>query len=63
MLVRTARMFPWLVRTARSNPDRILALLIRAHEIDVEEADMSAAFRRGYAVGFKNGVQHGETNS
>lgn len=56
-------MFPWLVRTARSNPDRILALLIRAHEIDVEEADMSAAFRRGYAVGFKNGVQHGETNS
>lgn len=43
----------WLLGLLRHNPERLLSLLIRSHEIDVEEASMSAAFRAGLKVGRK----------
>lgn len=57
------RSLAWAKRTGRDNPERLLALLIRAHDIDALEGDTSAAFRQGYAVGFRNGVQSEQRDS
>lgn len=55
----------WLARIMRRNPERLLALLIRAHKIDDLERDVSRYFRAGYRIGYLNGVmeereRHGE---
>lgn len=36
------------------NPERLLSLLIRAHDLDTLEASMSAAFRAGLKVGLEH---------
>lgn len=60
--MKLLRVTPWLSRLMRRDPERLLALLIRAHEIDTTEADMIAAFRRGHEVGYKEGLKHGKAN-
>jgi hypothetical protein len=54
--LRLLRTIPWVVRLGRRDPERLLSLLIRAHEIEEVEADMIAAFRRGYEEGLKKGT-------
>lgn len=60
---RLIRALGWAKRLGRENPERLLALLIEAHEIDRAQADTSAAFRQGYAVGFRNGVRTNGTTA
>jgi hypothetical protein len=43
----------WLANIGRRNPDRLLKLLIRAHDMDREEASMAMAFRAGVRIGLK----------
>jgi hypothetical protein len=49
--MKTARMLPWLGRMLKRNPEGLLALLLEAHRIDKERADISQAFRAGVEVG------------
>ena len=44
----------WLFDTGRKRPVRLLKLLIRAHELDMQEASMSMAFRAGIRLGLKH---------
>ena len=43
----------WLARTGRTKPERLLKLLLRAHELDTEEANTAMAFRAGIRIGLK----------
>ena len=43
----------WLIRLLRGDGERLLSLLIRAHDIDEEQASMSRAFRAGLKIGLK----------
>lgn len=51
------KLMSWVKRLGQRDPERLLSLLIRAHEIDTEEADMIAAFRRGYEEGYRKGSE------
>lgn len=44
----------WLARTGRTKPERLLKLLLRAHDLDSTEASMAMAFRAGIRVGLQH---------
>lgn len=41
----------WLINLLTKNPERLLSLLIRAHNLDREDWSVSATFRAGLKVG------------
>ncbi len=44
----------WLLRIGKHNPPGLLKLLLRAQEIEDNEASMAMAFRAGVRVGLKH---------
>jgi hypothetical protein len=44
----------WLVSAGSSRPERLLKLLMRAHELDTTEASMAMAFRAGIRIGLQH---------
>jgi len=57
-------MLRWLrMKLRQDSGDSLLALLIRAHEVDCLDGDIRAAWRQGYQVGFENGERHGKETS
>lgn len=47
----------WLLGLLTRNPERLLSLLIKAHDLDQEQWSVSATFRAGMRVG----LDHPET--
>lgn len=55
--MRLLRTLKWAKRVGTENPERLLSLLMEAHEIDRERGDLVAAWRQGFERGYKEGSE------